>query len=128
MGGSWLAVPREWLATLGELVRFCSRVVAEVLTLKVLRFLGEGLRQAGLLILSSTLVIWGLAFIIGLQCGIEGAYFNRSVGSPAWRSASPKKRSTLSVKTSATMREQKRTISPIVESHSRGTASQDPPI
>jgi phospholipid/cholesterol/gamma-HCH transport system permease protein len=36
------------------------------------------------LILSSTLVIWGLIFIIGLQCGIEGAYFNRSVGSPAY--------------------------------------------
>jgi phospholipid/cholesterol/gamma-HCH transport system permease protein len=36
------------------------------------------------LILSSTIVIWGLIFIIGLQCGIEGAYFNRSVGSPAY--------------------------------------------
>ena len=51
---------------------------------KVLRFFGETLRQAGILILSSTLVIWGLIFIIGLQCGIEGAYFNRSVGSPAY--------------------------------------------
>jgi phospholipid/cholesterol/gamma-HCH transport system permease protein len=50
----------------------------------VLRFFGEALRQAGVLILSSTLVIWGLIFIIGLQCGIEGAYFNRSVGSPAY--------------------------------------------
>jgi phospholipid/cholesterol/gamma-HCH transport system permease protein len=29
-------------------------------------------------------VIWGLIFIIGLQCGIEGAYFNRAVGSPAY--------------------------------------------
>ena len=50
----------------------------------MLRFFGEALRQAGLLILSSTLVIWGLIFIIGLQCGIEGAYFNRAVGSPAY--------------------------------------------
>ena len=50
----------------------------------VLRFFGEALRQAGILILSSTLVIWGLVFIIGLQCGIEGAYFNRSVGAPAY--------------------------------------------
>ena len=47
------------------------------------RFFGEALRQAGILILS-TLVIWGLVFIIGLQCGIEGAYFNRSVGAPAY--------------------------------------------
>src|ERR671926_275980 len=58
--------------------------LGEVFGLRVFRFFGEALRQAGLLILSSTLVIWGLIFIIGLQCGIEGAYFNRSVGSPAY--------------------------------------------
>jgi phospholipid/cholesterol/gamma-HCH transport system permease protein len=84
MGRQWLAIPRDWLASFGEIVRFCSTVVAEVFTLKVFRFFGEALRQAGLLILSSTLVIWGLIFIIGLQCGIEGAYFNRAVGSPAY--------------------------------------------
>jgi phospholipid/cholesterol/gamma-HCH transport system permease protein len=84
MGRQWLAIPRDWLASFGEIVRFCSTVVAEVFTLKVFRFFGEALRQAGLLILSSTLVIWGLIFIIGLQCGIEGAYFNRAVGAPAY--------------------------------------------
>ena len=80
----WLAVPREWIASFGEIVKFCGRVVGEVYGLKVFRFFGEALRQAGILILSSTLVIWGLIFIIGLQCGIEGAYFNRAVGSPAY--------------------------------------------
>jgi phospholipid/cholesterol/gamma-HCH transport system permease protein len=84
MGRQWLAIPRDWLASFGEIVRFCSTVVGEVFTLKVFRFFGEALRQAGLLILSSTLVIWGLIFIIGLQCGIEGAYFNRAVGAPAY--------------------------------------------
>jgi phospholipid/cholesterol/gamma-HCH transport system permease protein len=80
----WLAIPREWVASFGDIVKFCSRVVGEVVGLRVFRFFGEALRQAGLLILSSTLVIWGLIFIIGLQCGIEGAYFNRAVGSPAY--------------------------------------------
>jgi phospholipid/cholesterol/gamma-HCH transport system permease protein len=80
----WLAIPREWVASFGDIVKFCTRVVGEVLGLRVFRFFGEALRQAGLLILSSTLVIWGLIFIIGLQCGIEGAYFNRAVGSPAY--------------------------------------------
>jgi phospholipid/cholesterol/gamma-HCH transport system permease protein len=80
----WLAIPREWVASFGEIVKFCTRVVGEVFGLRVFRFFGEALRQAGLLILSSTLVIWGLIFIIGLQCGIEGAYFNRAVGSPAY--------------------------------------------
>jgi phospholipid/cholesterol/gamma-HCH transport system permease protein len=84
MGRQWLALPRDWLASFGEIVRFCATVVAEVFTLKVFRFFGEALRQAGVLILSSTLVIWGLIFIIGLQCGIEGAYFNRAVGAPAY--------------------------------------------
>jgi phospholipid/cholesterol/gamma-HCH transport system permease protein len=84
MGRQWLAVPREWLASFGEIVRFCATVMGEVFSLKVLRFFGEALRQAGVLILSSTLVIWGLIFITGLQCGIEGAYFNRAVGAPAY--------------------------------------------
>ena len=59
-------------------------ILGQVYGLRVFRFFGEALRQAGILILSSTLVIWGLVFIIGLQCGIEGAYFNRSVGAPAY--------------------------------------------
>ncbi len=84
MGRQWLAIPRDWIASFGEIVKFCATIVAEVFSLKVFRFFGEALRQAGLLILSSTLVIWGLIFIIGLQCGIEGAYFNRAVGSPAY--------------------------------------------
>jgi phospholipid/cholesterol/gamma-HCH transport system permease protein len=80
----WLAVPRDWIASFGEISKFCLRVLGQVYGLRVFRFFGESLRQAGILILSSTLVIWGLVFIIGLQCGIEGAYFNRSVGAPAY--------------------------------------------
>jgi phospholipid/cholesterol/gamma-HCH transport system permease protein len=80
----WMSVPKDWIASFGEIVKFCSRVVGDVLRLRVLKFFGEALRQAGVLILSSTLVIWGLIFIIGLQCGIEGAYFNRAVGSPSY--------------------------------------------
>ena len=33
------------------------------------KFFGEALRQSGILIISSTLVIWGLVFIIGLTAG-----------------------------------------------------------
>ena len=84
MGRTWLAVPREWIAGFGEIARFCGRVLGHVYGLRVFRFFGEALRQCGILILSSTIVIWGLVFIIGLQCGIEGAYFNRSVGAPAY--------------------------------------------
>src|SRR5437660_2020249 len=79
-----LATPKGWVEAFGEIAKFTSRIVGEVLRLRVLKFFGEALRQAGILIVSSTMVIWGLVFIIGLQCGIEGAYFNRAVGAPAY--------------------------------------------
>ena len=81
---SWLAIPREWLTSMGEISRFCLRVMGLVYSGRVFQFFGEALRQAGVLILGSTIVIWGLVFILGLQCGIEGAYFTRSVGAPAY--------------------------------------------
>jgi phospholipid/cholesterol/gamma-HCH transport system permease protein len=83
VGRSWLALPRDWLASFGEIAKFSGRVLGQVYSLRVFRFTGEALRQAGILIVSSTIVIWGLVFIIGLQCGIEGAYFSRAVGAPA---------------------------------------------
>jgi phospholipid/cholesterol/gamma-HCH transport system permease protein len=80
----YLAAPRDWIASLGDIAKFAARDFGEVFGLRVFRFFGEALRQAGVLILGSTMVIWSLAFILGLQCGIEGAYFNRSVGAPAY--------------------------------------------
>ena len=80
----WLAVPKDWLSSMGEIFRFCGRVMGLVYSGRVFQFFGEALRQAGVLILGSTIVIWGFVFILGLQCGIEGAYFTRSVGAPAY--------------------------------------------
>jgi phospholipid/cholesterol/gamma-HCH transport system permease protein len=84
VSAGWLAVPRGWLESIGTIFSFCGRVVGLVFTGRVFQFFGEALRQTGILILGSTIVIWGLVFILGLQCGIEGAYFNRSVGAPAY--------------------------------------------
>jgi phospholipid/cholesterol/gamma-HCH transport system permease protein len=79
-----LATPRGWVESFGELVKFIAQVFREIFGLRVFKFFGEALRQAGILIIGSTLVIWGLVFIIGLECGIEGAYFNQSIGAPAY--------------------------------------------
>jgi phospholipid/cholesterol/gamma-HCH transport system permease protein len=84
MGRTWLAVPRDWVASFGDIAKFAARDFGEIFGGKVFKFFGEALRQAGILILGSTLVIWSTTFILGLQCGIEGAYFNRSVGAPAY--------------------------------------------
>jgi phospholipid/cholesterol/gamma-HCH transport system permease protein len=80
----WLAVPRDWIASLGDIAKFAGRVLGEVFGGRVFRFFGEALRQAGVLIVGSTVVIWSLCFIIGLQCGIEGAYLTRAQGAPAY--------------------------------------------
>ena len=79
-----LAMPREWLASTGEIGRFTGQIVRDVYGLRVFRFFGEALRQSGILIIGSTLIIWTLMFILGLQCGIEGAYFTRAQGAPAY--------------------------------------------
>jgi phospholipid/cholesterol/gamma-HCH transport system permease protein len=80
----WLSVPRDWIASFGDIAKFGARVIGEVFGGRVFRFFGEALRQSGILILGSAAVIWGLAFILGLTCGLEGAYFNRSLGAPAY--------------------------------------------
>jgi phospholipid/cholesterol/gamma-HCH transport system permease protein len=82
--GEIFALPREWLAATGEIGRFTGNIVRDVWGLRVFRFFGEALRQSGILIISSTLIIWALVFIIGLECGIEGAYFTEAQGAPAY--------------------------------------------
>ncbi len=79
----WLDVPRSWLDSFGEVARFGSRVAGLVLSGRAFRFFGESLRQAGILIFGSAVIIWAFVLILGLQCGIQGAYFNRSIGSPS---------------------------------------------
>ena len=83
-GIGWLSVPRDWTASLGDIIRFCGQSFGDIFNGRVFRFFGEALRQAGILILGSALVIWGMVFILGLECGIEGAYFTRSTGAPAY--------------------------------------------
>jgi phospholipid/cholesterol/gamma-HCH transport system permease protein len=79
----WLDVPRDWLDSFGEIARFGTQVMGQVLTGRSFRFFGEGLRQAGILIFGSAVVVWAFVFILGLQCGLQGAYFNRSIGAPS---------------------------------------------
>jgi phospholipid/cholesterol/gamma-HCH transport system permease protein len=80
-----LALPREWLSSAGEIGRFAGQVMGDVYRLRVFRFFGEALRKSGIMIISSTLVIWALLFIVGISsCGTEGAYFTEASGAPAY--------------------------------------------
>jgi phospholipid/cholesterol/gamma-HCH transport system permease protein len=68
----------------GLVVKFAGQIVVDTFNGRVVQFASEVLRQAGILIISSTVVIWGLVFIVGLQCGIEGAYLLQSQGAPQY--------------------------------------------
>ncbi|MEA2348735.1 MAG: phospholipid/cholesterol/gamma-HCH transport system permease protein [Thermoleophilaceae bacterium] len=46
-------------------------------------YFGEALRQAGILVTGSSLVVLGLVLALGLVVGIEGSYGARLVGAPA---------------------------------------------
>ena len=80
----WLDVPRGWIDSFGEVARFGSRVAGLVYSGRVMKFFGESLRQAGILILGSALVIWAFVFLLGLNCGLIGAYFVRAYGVPSY--------------------------------------------
>ena len=80
----WLAMPRGWLDAFGEIARFGTRVAGLVYSGRTFRFFGETLRQAGILIFGSALIIWAFIFILGLQCGLQGAYFFRAQGAPSY--------------------------------------------
>jgi len=83
--GELLALPREWLGATGELGEFMGNTLRDVLSGRVLRFFGETLRQAGILIIGSTGVIWALVFFTGLgPCGVQAAYFTEASGTPAY--------------------------------------------
>jgi phospholipid/cholesterol/gamma-HCH transport system permease protein len=68
-----------WLAW-GRIVGFGGHVLRRIYDGRVLRVFGEILRQASLLISGSVVVVLGLVFVLGLQCGIEGAYGSAAVG------------------------------------------------
>ena len=77
---SALSGPRRLVVAIGEMFSFFGRIFGTLLSGRVLKFTGESLRQAGILITGSVLIVLGLVFVLGLQCGIVAAYGAQSVG------------------------------------------------
>ena len=77
------AIGDRTVGPFGTFLRFALRVLGDVYRLRVMKFFGEVLRQAGILVTGSVLIVLGLVFILGLQCGIEGAYASRGIGAPS---------------------------------------------
>jgi phospholipid/cholesterol/gamma-HCH transport system permease protein len=64
----------------GAVGRFSGGVLKRLVNGRVFRYMGEALRQAGVLITGSMAVLLGLVFVLGAECGIEGAYGAKAVG------------------------------------------------
>ncbi len=79
----WLDIPRDLLASSGKITRFCGQVIADIFSGRVLHFTGEVLRQAGILIVGSALVIWVLISLFGLTAGVEGVAQGKQTGNPS---------------------------------------------
>ena len=78
-----MGVLRGPLEGFGELLAFCGRILSGIFSGRVLKFVGETLRQAGILVTGSVGIVLVLVFTLGLQCGIEGAYASRTIGAPS---------------------------------------------
>ncbi len=70
----------DGMDAIGSGWRFSLRIVGNIFNGSVLKYFGEALRQAGVLITGSLLIVLGLVFVLGAQCGIEGAYGAKAVG------------------------------------------------
>lgn len=75
--GLWKPV-KGVLREAGELGAFAGRAFLELRG--VWHYGAETLRQAGILITGSAMIIWFMQFIIGLECGVEANYVLRGYG------------------------------------------------
>jgi phospholipid/cholesterol/gamma-HCH transport system permease protein len=73
---------KSGVSTGGEIIKFSGRTVRSFGDLR--HFVPEILHQAGILILSSGLIIWLMQFVIGYQCGLEGKYVLDQIGAPLY--------------------------------------------
>lgn len=68
---------------IGHTARFVLDSIA-ILPTTVRFYPSEILRQAGVLILSSALIIWAMEFVVGTMCGTEANYTLKQVGAPLY--------------------------------------------
>lgn len=75
-----MSAPRlaDAVREVGDFADFSRR--ATTATLGVWHYVGELLRQAGLLVLGTTVVIFGMVMVVGGECGLLTVYLLRGIG------------------------------------------------
>ena len=69
-------------ATAGDIVRFAGSVTRSFRDVRL--YSTEVLHQAGVLILTSGLIIWAMQGVMGTVCGLEASYTLRQIGAPLY--------------------------------------------
>lgn len=67
------------LATTGEMAKFSGEAIGAVPSAFRLYF-SEVVRQAGLMVLSSSIILWTFTFVIGLEAALLGSYMLEGLG------------------------------------------------
>ncbi|MGE4426106.1 MAG: ABC transporter permease [Solirubrobacteraceae bacterium] len=70
----------EWT---GDSSLFAWKVVRGSFSRKALLYRNEALRQAGILVTGSVLIVLGMVFALGLVIGIQGSYAAQQIGAPS---------------------------------------------
>ena len=66
------------LREVGDFARFSGQATRA--TFSVWHYVGELLRQAGVLVLGTTIVIFGMVMVVGGECGLLTVYLLRGIG------------------------------------------------
>lgn len=83
-----MSMPRQRLYDeMADLTRFSLRVVRDVPAAR--RYLSEVFRQAGLVIISSALVMWFMELMLGLVLAVHTHYLFRQMGAASYVGATP---------------------------------------
>lgn len=73
---------RSALGGAGDIVRFSCAVLRDLPDVR--SYSREVVHQAGIMILSSGLIIWAMQGVIGTMCGTEASYTLRQIGAPIY--------------------------------------------
>lgn len=73
---------REGLIAAGDIVRFSVSTVRSFADVRL--YASEVLHQAGILVLSSGLIIWLMQGVMGTVCGLEASYTLKQIGAPLY--------------------------------------------
>jgi phospholipid/cholesterol/gamma-HCH transport system permease protein len=73
---------KEAVGSLGDIIKFSGSVVRNFPDVR--KYSSEVVHQAGILILTSGLIIWLMQGVMGTVCGLEASYTLKQIGAPIY--------------------------------------------